>query len=104
MSTSWVAQHLLSMADGRTAMPMEQPRYNPRPPGVIRDGSATAAVLEFLSQHPRRYFTHCEILSATQRTPKSVDWALIFLRSQGLIVHTADEARNSRYKRYRFNK
>jgi len=77
------------------------PRSNPRPPGVIQPGSATAAVLEFLRQHPRRYFRRDQIVLATGRTERAVDWALLFLRAHE-HVKTGKEVppQNTRYLRY----
>lgn len=99
----WMAGQLLRMADGR-AMKLEQPRFNPRPPGVIREGSATDAVLQVLEKHPGRFFTCCELISRTKRTHASVSWALLYLRGQGLVHVTGDGARNPRYLRYRIFK
>lgn len=76
--------------------------HNPRPAGVICGDSATAATLEFLKrQPPRRWWRYAEIATATGRTPKAIDWALRYLRLQGLIEARADESRNQRYLRYR---
>lgn len=76
-------------------------RFNPRPPGVIREGSATHAVLEFLRSRPRMFFTHGQIVDATGRTEKSVCWGLLYLRTQGLIDSLEDATRCSRYLKYR---
>ncbi len=86
---------------GSRSMRVETHRYNPRPPGVIREGSATDVVLAFLRNHPRRFFCHYEILSATGRSKVAVDWALIYLKNQDLIECVPDSIRNSRYLRYR---
>lgn len=83
-----------------TGLNLTVPRYNPRPAGVIRPGSATQAVLSLLQAHPGRWFTHFQIVQATDRTQKSVDWALLFLKGRGLIGTTSDDGRNSRYRRY----
>lgn len=100
MSTAWLAAQLMTMAD-RRAIPDEHPRYNPRPPGVLREGSATHAVLLYLRSRPRLYFTHAQILRGTDRSTKAVSWALIFLRAQGLVECVPDASRNARYLRYR---
>lgn len=100
-STPWVANQLIRMADGRSSMKLEIPRYNPRPPGVIREGGATDCVLTFLQSSPRRFYCHHEIQTGTGRTKVSIDWALCFLKSQHLIEVTSDDGRNSRYNRYR---
>lgn len=103
-STPWIANQLIRMADGRSAMKVEINRYNPRPPGVIREGGATDAVLTFLQAHPARFFCHHEIQTATKKTKVSIDWALCFLRAQNIIESTSDDGRNPRYLRYRILK
>lgn len=100
-STPWVANQLIRMADGRQAMKLEVPRFNPRPAGVIREGGATDAVLTFLQSNPKRFFCHHEIQTATKKTKVSIDWALCYLRAQMLIEVTSDDGRNVRYNRYR---
>lgn len=69
---------------GRYGRPSELPgerNFNPRPPGVPVQGSATEVVLGFLRENPERWFTHQEIMHRVQRTKPAVDWALIRLRS-----------------------
>jgi len=61
-------------------------RNNPRPPGVIRPGSGTDVLLRFLRQHPQRWFFHPELVLALGRSKGEVDWALLYLSGQGLIV------------------
>lgn len=100
MTTSWIALQLTQLADSRRE-PEHPARFNPHPPGVSWPGSATAAVLAFLRDNPRRYYRHHEILKATGRTKIAVDWALIRLKTWGLIEYVPDEARNPRYLRYR---
>ena len=96
----WLAKQLTAVA-GRSVLNLECPKYNPRPPGTIREGSTTQAVLVFLNAHPRRFFTHREIVAQTGRTAKSVDFALLYLHAIGFIERTPDPTRNSRYLRYR---
>lgn len=96
----WLANQILA-ASFRGGLNLEVPRYNPRPAGVIRDGSATQSVLAFLRNDPKLFHRHHQIVSGTGRTYKSVNWALLFLRSQGLVECVSDEQRNSRYLRYR---
>lgn len=101
MSTAWIAQQLLQQAGRRRGgLPVELPRYNPRPAGVIREGSATAAVLMVLQQR-RLFLSHHQIVAATGRSGKAVDWALLYLRQLGLVEVVPDASRNSRYLRYR---
>ena len=96
VTTRWDAQ-LLALA-GRAAEP-PVPRHNPRPAGVIRRGSATHLVLVALRSRPG-FVRHFQIQVATGLTPKAIDWALIFLRSRGLIEAVPDGL-HSRYLRYR---
>jgi hypothetical protein len=82
--------------------PRPAPRHNPRPPGVIREGSATDEVWSVLSAHPGRFLRHHEILCRCgSRSRVAVDWALIRLRRYGLVETIGDPLRNSRYMRYR---
>lgn len=101
MSAGWVAGQLLRMSDARSAMPLQCPRYNPRPAGVIRQDSASDAVLSYLEARPGRWFTSAELIASTGRTHAAVSWALVYLRSLDVIEAAADEARNPRYNRYR---
>lgn len=96
---AWMAQQLERA--GSAAASSSPRRFNPRPPGVIRDGSATALVLHLLKQNPERFHHHCEILKTVGRSKVAVDWALLFLRQQELIEAVADFSRNPRYLRYR---
>lgn len=100
-ATPWITNQLIRMADGRSAMKLEVQRYNPRPAGVIREGGATDAVLTFLQKHPRRFFCFHEIKMATGKTKPAIDWALIYLKSLGMLECVSDEARNPLYLRYR---
>lgn len=100
-ATPWIATQLIRMADGRTSMGVEQPRYNPRPPGVIRAGGASDAVISFLQQNPKRFYRHHEIRADVGRTKVSIDWALCYLVGIGQIEQCSDAIRNSRYKKYR---
>lgn len=100
----WMAGQLIRIADGRASMPLELPRYNPRPPGVIRDGSASHAILAYLATRPARFVSSAELITGTGRTHAAVSWALVYLRSLDLIEAVTDEARNPRYNRYRLAK
>lgn len=95
----WMAEQLVALGK-RQGLGLTLPRYNPRPAGQIHQGSATHAVLMFLQANPSRYFTHSDITRQVQRTPKSVDFALRYLRALGSIESTSDESRNPRYLRY----
>lgn len=80
---------------------LSQPRYNPRPPGVIRQGSATEAVLECLRAHHGQFLTHNQIMFKTRRTQKALTHGLSFLRALGMVEVSSDDGRNARYLRYR---
>lgn len=75
-------------------------RFNPHPPGILQSGSATQAVFQFLQANPGRYFTLGQLVSATGRSDKSVDWACIMLRSLDRVEARRDESRNDRYFKY----
>lgn len=96
-----VAQLTLIAEKRQQGLGLQVPRYNPRPPGVIREGSATAAVLALLEATPRRWWEFRHILDAIGRTDKATCWALLYLRERGLIECVPDAGRNSRYLRYR---
>lgn len=81
--------------------PSAVPRFNPRPKGVVRPGSASDAVLANLRSRPSSVWVNRQqLIRATKRSQKSVDWALIFLRAAHQI-ETMGDPRNSRYLRYR---
>ena len=82
-----------------TTSPQKRNRFNPRPPGVIREGSATEAVLSFLKQSPG-FKTEAQILWATKRSHAAVSWALLRLRQWGKVACVEDTARSTRYRRY----
>lgn len=96
MSLAWVAEQIQATKQPEP----EVSRFNPRPRGVVRPGSATDCVLAFLRAHPGRFFRYHEILARVGRSKVAVDWALAFLRDQGLVQRVPDPARNSRYYRY----
>lgn len=96
-SISWVARQLVQTPVERL---VQQTRPSSRA-GVICEGSATAAVVAWLERKPpRAYWTKAQILAGTGRTVKSIDWALIFLRSTGRVEIAGDQ-RNPRYLSYR---
>ncbi len=98
----WVARELLGL--GRQALEVAEPRphYNPKPAGVIRDGSATGAVLDWLvARKPGAWWTRGQIMAGTGRSEKAVNWALLYLRTQGRIECVPDGSRNPQYRRYR---
>lgn len=90
---SWGLQSLVSKPEPKPE------RYNPRPPGVIREGSVTHAVWLFLNTNRGKWYSRYQILHQIGCTDKSADWACLFLKEQGLIESCSDH-RNSRYLRY----
>lgn len=96
MSLDWVAQQII------TRPSPELPRHNPRRPGGLQEGGTAQAVLAFLRAHPKQFFTFAQIMVATQRTAKALDWACIVLRTLGHVECGRDDGRNSRYLRYRY--
>lgn len=74
-----------------------------RPPRIVpsmRPGAASVQVLAYLKEGGG-FKMACEIRQATGRSHAAVSWALLFLRSRGLVVCVADYSRNPRYLRYR---
>lgn len=74
--------------------------FNPRPPGVAIEGSATTAVLKFMREHPRIWFTHGALTCQVGHSRVAVDWALIRLR-RWEFIETRPDPRSPRYYRYR---
>lgn len=97
-SSSWGA-FMLSQLSGRKP-DAKAPRFQPNPAGLFQAGSATQEVDAFLVANPGRYFTLEQLILATGRTNKSVDWAVYFLIGVGRIEWRSDESRNPRYRRY----
>lgn len=96
----WLAQRIAAAANRDLDENPEAPRFNPRPPGVIREGSATQAVHLFLEARRGIFFTRVQIVAATGRSERSVDWALLFLKAQQKVKAVEDTNRNPRYLRY----
>lgn len=100
MSTEWVAHQLARMARARPHA-LSVPRYNPRPAGVIRPGSPTEVVLAVLCRRTPVFLTFAQVMHQSRCTKAAIDHALRYLHAQGHIEFTADDGRNSRYRRYR---
>jgi hypothetical protein len=103
MPEECTAVPVLSLAWQLFQVPGVEPRvvrFNPRPPGVIREGSASDAVLKCL-QESGGFKTECQLLWATKRSHSAISWACLYLIRQGLIEARPDTARNSRYLKYR---
>jgi len=96
---SLLVQQLHLSATTTTVKPT---RFNPRPPGQIQDGSGTHVILEYLRANPDRWHTRFQIIEATGRSPKAIDWGLSFLTQQGLVRAVQDSTRNVRYRRFRY--
>lgn len=64
---------------------VDPPRFNPRPQGIVRPGSASDAILQYLRTNAGRSFYRRHLITATGRTRKSVDWALLFLVAIDLV-------------------
>lgn len=96
----WMAAQIERAADGRRDLPLQIPRYNPRPAGKIVKGSATDAVLTLLQSRPLAWLTHGQLVVHTGRSTKSVCWACMYLSARGL-VETGSDSRSTRYQRYR---
>jgi len=95
---------LVAQAQTAAAAPPPPERFNPRPPGVIREGSTTQLVLVYMRERPQQLHPHWQIVAGVGRSKVAVDWALAFLRKQGLVDAIPDRGRNARYFRYRIKK
>jgi hypothetical protein len=98
VSTEWTASQILGIR------PSERPTrrfVNPRPGGVMVPGSATTDVWNWLQERSQTsWWTRRQIVIGTGRSGKSVDWALIFLRTTKKI-EVARDNHFTRYQRYR---
>lgn len=75
-------------------------RFNPRPAGVIREGSTSDVVLQVLKECGG-FRTEAQLIWITKRSHSAVSWALIYLIRLGLVESRPDTVRSSRYKKYR---
>lgn len=71
---------------------------NPFPPG-IRSGSATDKVYFILSENPKRWFEHCELMRLTGHSRGAISWATRYLREHQLL-RSIRSARHPSYMRY----
>lgn len=101
MSLAWIAEQIRQAQAASDSYPPQLIRFNPRPPGVFREGGATEAVLDLLMEHPNRWFTYGEIINNVGRTHSAASWGLLRLRSSGKVEVAEDGNRNGRYLRYR---
>lgn len=77
---SWMTKLLLQQDRGERRV-----RFNPRPAGQVQTGSATDAVLQLMRTAPTRRWRRAQLIAITRRSDSAVDWALLYLREQGLI-------------------
>lgn len=100
---NWLAAQLEAIAKAQQEAKAElKPKgFNPNQPGQPRDGSSTHRVLQVFHARPGQFLTHGQIMVLTESTKSQVDWALIYLRTQGVIEAFADPRRKVSYKRYR---
>jgi DNA-binding transcriptional ArsR family regulator len=91
---------LYSIASANAPTPAPVARFNPRPAGVIREGSASDAILKCLRE-TGGFKTEAQILLKTGRSHSAVSWSLLYLQRLGLVEAMPETHRNSRYQRYR---
>lgn len=92
---------LLTLLAAQTA-PAPRRDFNPNPPGQIKDDSATDRVLRFLRANPQRFMSHAQIVEGTGCKPKSVAWAVFYLRDLKIIESRhCGGRRSSLYMDYR---
>lgn len=74
-------------------------KYNPRPPGVIRPGSASDRILSLL-RGAGGFHTEQSIRAATGLTHSQASWSLFYLSEHGFIRKVPDTTRGSAFYRY----
>lgn len=74
-------------------------KYNPRPPGVIRPGSASDRILSLL-RGAGGFHTEQSIRAATGLSHSQASWALFYLSENGFIRKVPDTTRASSFYRY----
>lgn len=89
------------LAAARAGTPFKRKTPNPRPAGVVRPGSATDQVLQLMRAHPNRRWRRAQLLMLTGHTESAIDWALLYLRHQGLIEAEQAPGYAPRTLRYR---
>ncbi len=97
MTLEWMSRQLVNLPG---SLNLNTKRYNPRPLGIIRPGSATEITLRCLQAHGG-FMTHNQIMFKTRCTQKALSHALAFLRGVGMVEVVSDDGRNQRYNRYR---
>lgn len=81
----WAAFAMGQLTGSRQTATPTAPRFNPRPPGVIREGSATHAIVTFLESRPGRYYSESELVRITGKSRSAVTWSLNYLRALGRL-------------------
>ena len=100
-TSNWQAYYAAHLAKIPPPPVAKKQSPNLRPPGLIRHGSATHAVLEFFKANPRIFIGKEWLVYRTNHTTKAADWALSYLRLQNLIERASSDPRNPRYFQYR---
>lgn len=108
MSVDWMAGQLALLR--RVESNGSIRRFNPNPPNQMKENSITHTVYRLFTEHPTRFFAKHQVVECIEPSRpdikniyKAVDWALIFLRSQGIVEAVIDSRRNTKYNRYRLN-
>lgn len=79
----------------------ERPKpFNPNPPGVVRRGSASHVIFEFLQECPARQFTAQEVIQATGLSRAAASFGLHYLSRTGQIDAIPDGSRNEKWFLY----
>ena len=95
LSLAWQLAHFPPMVPEKKV-----DRFNPRPAGVIREGSTSDVVLQALTECGG-FRTEAQLIWITKRSHSAISWALIYLIRLGLVEARPDTVRNSRYQKYR---
>lgn len=99
MSLQWVTTEIMRC---RSQVMEPVSKHNPKPKGVMLEGSSTAIVMRWLKGRPSWvWWSRSSIRAGTGLTRGSVDWALIFLATTGRIdvqAHPGGHPRKTRYR------
>lgn len=98
-NTSWSSAFARLIAEPGPDSERPKP-FNPNPPGVVRRGSASHVIFEFLQECPARRFTASEVISATGLSRAAASWALHYLSRTGQIDAVPDGSRNEKWFLY----
>lgn len=79
----------------------ERPKpFNPNPPGVVRRGSASHVIFDFLQECQGRQFTAQELIRATGLSRAAASFGLHYLSRTGQIDAIPDGSRNEKWFLY----